>query len=58
MIKEDKMAQNECPHASVEGRVIICDQTGESCVFDHPNSNCLLAEDVLTKIMKRKEKFS
>lgn len=52
------MAQNECPHASVEGRVIICDQTGESCVFDHPNSNCLLAEDVLTKIMKRKERFS
>ena len=52
------MAQNECPYASVEGKVIICDQTGESCKFEHPNTNCSLAKDILTKITKRKERFS
>ena len=51
------MAANDCPCASVEGNVIICDQTGESCIYNHPNANCELAQSMEQEMKRRKERF-
>lgn len=48
---------NDCPHASVEGSVIICDQTGDACIYNHPNASCLLAQSMEQEMKRRKEKF-
>ena len=51
------MAQNDCPYASVEGNIVVCDRTGESCKFEHPNKNCNLAKNLKQEIKRRKERF-